>query len=388
MARNQKQFQEYITRLKNNDATLTELKLDKKQITKQDLEILAAALKENQTLQKLDLSWNNITAQGAAHLADALKENQTLQELDLGGNNITDKGAAHLAQALKENQTLQELNLWKNNITDEGAAHLAQALKENQTLQQLNLWKNNITDEGAAHLAQALKENQTLQVLDLWRNIISGDLDRQIRQLIKRNKELAQAKAKEQEEKTVAASKVQSSTITQQKPEEEKKAFEPIDQQTMAQLTARLAQLETQNTAQRKKTNSTVPLQEHVQTLLNSLTAVEAATLKQLSGKEDLSKIDPALLQQTASHIAQLEKIKTDLSQQKQLLEEHQDNFTFLNPRMDNDPKSKAEIAYLENLPRARKDLVTQYQLQSFQRLQEAFIGIIAANSDDTPPIY
>ncbi|MDF1827448.1 MAG: hypothetical protein P1U39_04135 [Legionellaceae bacterium] len=173
---------EILERLQANDITLTKLNLVNKEISNEDVEHLAAALKENTTLTSLNLRNNQIGAEGVEHLAAALKENTTLTSLDLELNFISAEGAEHLAAALKENTTLTSLNLGNNQIGAEGAEHLAAALKKNTTLTSLDLGNcayhlgnNQIGAEGAEHLAAALKENTTLKSLNLGDNQIDAE---------------------------------------------------------------------------------------------------------------------------------------------------------------------------------------------------------------------
>ena len=75
--------------------------------------------------------------------------NTTLTELNLDRNNISDEGAIVIGEGLKINTTLIKLRLSMNKISDEGAIVIGEGLKINTTLIKLSLLINNISDEGA-----------------------------------------------------------------------------------------------------------------------------------------------------------------------------------------------------------------------------------------------
>ncbi len=102
------EFNQLITRVRNNDPSLTTLSLSSFGLTDQDAILIADALKNNNKVTELDVSSNNIWAVGAA----ALASNQTLTSLNVSYNNIGDAGAA----ALVNNITLTSLNVSYGNI--------------------------------------------------------------------------------------------------------------------------------------------------------------------------------------------------------------------------------------------------------------------------------
>ncbi|MDP2438238.1 MAG: hypothetical protein Q8P67_21040, partial [archaeon] len=103
-------LEQYLSRLRSNDPTLTILYLSSNSIGASGASELATALQHNSTLTTLDLSWNKIGDSGASGLAAALQHNSTLTILDLYNNSIGDSGASALATALQNNPSLTTLD--------------------------------------------------------------------------------------------------------------------------------------------------------------------------------------------------------------------------------------------------------------------------------------
>ena len=201
-----------LDRLRDNDSSLTELRLRGKQIEGEGAQALAEALRENTSLTELFLHGNQLGAAGATALAEALtqntsltnlyfsrnqighegvialawalKVNTSLTDLYLNMNQIGVAGARALAEALKENISLTTLNLYNNQIGDAGARALAEALRVNTSLTELNIGSNQIGHEGGIALAEALKVNQSLTALYLFENEIGAALSQRIDRLM------------------------------------------------------------------------------------------------------------------------------------------------------------------------------------------------------------
>lgn len=159
-----------LKRLRDNDPTLTELKLSVHIIDNGDAENLANALKLNTTVKTLRLSGSGVRK---VALADVLRKNKTLVKLCLVSNLIDNNSATALSDSLKVNTTLVYLDISVNSISDDGATALSDALKVNTTLMSLNLSNNEICEKGAIALSGALKVNTTLVSLDLFYNKIN-----------------------------------------------------------------------------------------------------------------------------------------------------------------------------------------------------------------------
>jgi Ran GTPase-activating protein (RanGAP) involved in mRNA processing and transport len=154
------------------------VKLEKQNLTDQDLNIIVREAIINKECTGLWLGWNNISSVGVSIIANALYENTTLQYLYLSNNNISDEGVQSLANTLKlNNSTLKDLDLGNNDITDESVQYLAEMLKLNKNLNQLNLSSNRIGDQGVKLLADALTptHNQSLEKLYLNSNRLITD---------------------------------------------------------------------------------------------------------------------------------------------------------------------------------------------------------------------
>ncbi|CAM4922220.1 unnamed protein product [Rotaria socialis] len=172
------------------NTTLKELRLYNNKIGDVGTQYLAAALTTNQTLTLLGLDTNQIGDSGAQYLGEALKTNKSLTLLQLQTNQIGDSGAQYLADALKVNKTLNILYLHENQIGDTGAQHLGNALKTNQSLQDLRLQTNKIGDSGAQYLADGLKVNKTLTYLHLAQNQIGDSGTKHLADALTLNKKL------------------------------------------------------------------------------------------------------------------------------------------------------------------------------------------------------
>lgn len=161
-----------LNQIKNNDKSLTSLRLGGNQIGDKGAEHLANVLKTNTSLTSLYLGNNNIGEIGLGYLASALKINTSLNSLDIWDNKIGNKGAEYLATVLKINTSLTSLTLYNNEINEKGAEYLTDALKTNSSLTFLNLESNKIGEKGAEYLATMLKTNIYLTSLNITNNKI------------------------------------------------------------------------------------------------------------------------------------------------------------------------------------------------------------------------
>jgi len=159
--------EELLQRIRDNDLTLTSLKLENNQIGPPEAQALATALQNNTALISLTLAGNQIGNEGAKALATVLQKNATLKSLYLEGNQIGPEGAKALATALQTNTNLTILHLGYNQIGDEGASALATLLQNNTALTILYLSNSEIKASGLQALAIALENNSILTILDL-----------------------------------------------------------------------------------------------------------------------------------------------------------------------------------------------------------------------------
>jgi Ran GTPase-activating protein (RanGAP) involved in mRNA processing and transport len=129
-----------------SNTKLKELYVSDIEISDQDAEVIAEALRDNNDLRVLRLKECRIGDKGARAFADALKINTALLELDLRSNRIGDTGAESFASLLKKNTNLLELDLSRNWISGVGAKALAEGLKVNTALKKLTLIAKDFDD--------------------------------------------------------------------------------------------------------------------------------------------------------------------------------------------------------------------------------------------------
>lgn len=129
--------------------------LNARNLTDDDVRIVAMELQSNEHCCVLHLHLNHITDHGMNHLAEMLKKNRTLTDLYLGANDIGNQGVQTLCKALAQgNQTLTVVDLTCNQITDESLGTIVDLLKVNETLRGVMLTENPISEEGKSKLRQ------------------------------------------------------------------------------------------------------------------------------------------------------------------------------------------------------------------------------------------
>lgn len=171
---------------------MTKLDLSGYNLSPDDCNALAAALRDDLFFEELNLSDCLLSEESSKILLRGLMENQAISRLNLKGNNIRSGAAGILGLFLKKNTCVKSLlvewnslGLWDNEMKS-----FCEGLAINQVLLFLDLRNNQITHEGASHLAIALKRNKCLRGLDLrWNNIglLGG---RELLEALKYNKRL------------------------------------------------------------------------------------------------------------------------------------------------------------------------------------------------------
>ena len=110
-------FTKVLQRLQSQDPKLKEIDLSNKSIDDDQLQELAAALRDNTIVIALDLYANYITYSGMEFLAEAfLRGNIILTTLDLGGNEIDCTAIECLVKSLPTMTSLTTLLLSNNQI--------------------------------------------------------------------------------------------------------------------------------------------------------------------------------------------------------------------------------------------------------------------------------
>ena len=109
MPHNPEEFNTLLTRLRENDTTLTRVNLNATD------------------------GWS-LSANEVRELATALSSNSTVTYLVLDGNNIGDAGAGAIATALENNSSISYLSLWRSEIQDAGWNAISNATRQNHGL--------------------------------------------------------------------------------------------------------------------------------------------------------------------------------------------------------------------------------------------------------------
>lgn len=92
MAWNIKLYQETLYRLRDNDPGMKKICFSNRDLTTEDIEVLAEALAKNKELTSLDLSNNGLDDRASNALLYGLDANRTLTRLDISGSNISQTG--------------------------------------------------------------------------------------------------------------------------------------------------------------------------------------------------------------------------------------------------------------------------------------------------------
>lgn len=187
---------------------LEEFHLDRNQFSKQDIEVIMAALKKCKKLKILNFTRCSINDDGAGIIADYVKEAPCLVTLILTNNFIGPQGTKSLTTALPGNKCIETFDLSMNPITAVGVTSLARTLDVNSSLKKLSL--NDCVDKKDPcfkELETSLAHhNQTLCFLDLPHNI-NKTTSKEIEKNLERNRKTY---SEHQKTSTVAKAKLSS----------------------------------------------------------------------------------------------------------------------------------------------------------------------------------
>jgi len=143
---------------------LTELHLEKFDLTDFGVQRLCDGLKTNYSLKYLNISCNRLSRDGALILANLLKQNTALKVLDISRNRIQNEGIIEIASVLKKcNTNLQVLSVRYNQISSSGLTAIAECLTKNQSLSNLYIWGNETDHRSSRALGQLLKSQRLLK---------------------------------------------------------------------------------------------------------------------------------------------------------------------------------------------------------------------------------
>lgn len=147
-----------IKRVKDNDASLTELNWNNiKNISDEKFERLFEALKNNSRLEALSLTNVGLTDRTALILAEAVEKNATLRVLNVETNFISPPVIVKLVKALLQNQTIEEFrasNQRSSVLGNKIEMEITDLVEKNSTLLRLGLHLeyNDARHRVAAHL--------------------------------------------------------------------------------------------------------------------------------------------------------------------------------------------------------------------------------------------
>ena len=164
-----------IFRSSKNLSSLTELYVNRNQLTKEAADTLASIISQNSKLQVLDISRNNFCTPGVIKIAKALQSSiSTLTTLRISHNNVRKEAADDVAAVILQNVKLQVLDLGGNPLQTEGIIKIAKALKSISTLTKWYINHNLITERAAGDIADVLTCNSNLEVFNVGENNLQG----------------------------------------------------------------------------------------------------------------------------------------------------------------------------------------------------------------------
>ncbi|CAF1347133.1 unnamed protein product [Adineta ricciae] len=168
---------ESVERLIQGYPPLGRIVLSGRQLSNQDMAVVAEQAITKKKCTSLSLQHNEIRSDGMTVLAKAIHDSITLEEIDFSHTNMTDAVLYELAKELSTHETIsiiawtfckigikkkvdkapiKTLNLSNNKVMDEGARYLVDVIKGKPSLTVLRLDGNLITDVGVKLLAEAL----------------------------------------------------------------------------------------------------------------------------------------------------------------------------------------------------------------------------------------
>ena len=146
-------------------SALTKLDIKDSNITDEAADDIAAAILSNDKLQILNLSNNNLKAVGVIKITKALQIVTSLTELFINRNNVTDTVAYDIAAVVQSNSNLRKLDLLGNVLKATGAIKVAQAVKKynKSSFLTLTIMDNYISEEAKDEIKAILSNNESIQ---------------------------------------------------------------------------------------------------------------------------------------------------------------------------------------------------------------------------------
>lgn len=150
--------------------------------------IIGKVLAHSETLKQVFFE-DTLNGNCMKHIAEALKVNKSISELFINKSEISDDAMQYLCEALYVNNKLSELNLLSSTVSERGIKYLSDALKVNGSLTKVDLGSNkSFTERSARYILEALKMNRMIKAINLSGNEMIGELKLEIQALLNENK--------------------------------------------------------------------------------------------------------------------------------------------------------------------------------------------------------
>lgn len=161
---------QYLANALRVNKSLLGLTFDNDSIEPNSLKKLIMGLKENNTLKTLDISGVELgefsdNKNVVIPLSKLLENNTSITELNLSGCDIYSAGMQRLCKALEKNTTIQNLDLSGNKLNKTAITALSNAFKNNTSLTDVDLSECKIDKENMRHLEKLLEHNRNFLTL-------------------------------------------------------------------------------------------------------------------------------------------------------------------------------------------------------------------------------
>lgn len=150
-------------------------------------EAIGRMVLHNQTLKRLRLINTKLRSSDVVILAKHLEQNKTLEELVLAGSRTNVEAAIALGELAKRTKTLKGLTLWGNGLKDEGALAVSEGVKVNRSLTEFCLVMNGLSDLSVPALVDAVINHPRLRKVDVSGNRIHEGGGKLLAEMLQQN---------------------------------------------------------------------------------------------------------------------------------------------------------------------------------------------------------
>ena len=183
----------YIKKLmeRSNESSLKVINLAQENLNEQDIEDLAEILrKNNNTIEELDLSYAISDSTQMKILTDALEGNTSLKVIKLPYCQLSTNDIDSLAKALKNNNNIETLDLSHNNLHN--ANSFFEILKHNPQIENLDLSETRlfIYKKDTEQLYESILGCKNIKKLELASNYITKDSAEYINKILESHKSI------------------------------------------------------------------------------------------------------------------------------------------------------------------------------------------------------